>query len=152
MAKLPEFAKRIRIRARYVTKNSDQLVRDVTKAVVEELVWGTPVLTGRARSNWRTLLYPSDNILFWPPSDVPGEGKPVTPEEGAQRALEEAQETISAYTGGRRSIRIVNNVPYIVELNKGSSTQAPPLFVEMAVAAGKEKIAKAKPVSADVEH
>lgn len=151
MAKLPEFAKRIRIRARYVTKNSDRLVRDVTLAVVEELVSRTPVLTGRARSNWRTLLYSADNILFWPPSDIPGEGMPVTPEEGAQRALDEAQETCSAYTGGRRSIRIVNNVPYIVELNKGSSSQAPKMFVEMAVQAGKEEIANAKPVSADVE-
>lgn len=141
------FAKRIRLKAQYVTKNSDELTRQVAMAVVKELVSSTPVKTGRARANWRTLLYEADNILYWPLPE-----KPSSPESGAQRALDEAQETLSVYTGGRRSIWIVNNVPYIRDLNNGTSSQAPAGFVETAVAAGRAVIANARPITADVEY
>lgn len=153
---LREFAKRIRVRASYVTKNSDALVRDVALAVTKELVQSTPVKTGRARSNWRTLLYKPTNVLFWPPNNIPGEGKPESPEAGAQRSIDEAQETVGAFTGGRRSIWIINNVPYIQALNAGSSPQAPPGFIEAATFRARETIRKAqpllsKPVTAVVE-
>lgn len=151
-----EWAKSVRIKASYVTKNSDELVRQVAEAVVKELVSSTPWKTGRARSNWRTLLYRPSNILYWPPNKIPGVGQPLSPEQGAFRALEEAQETLGAYTGGRRSIWIVNNVPYITKLNEGSSPQALPGFVEAAVARGRAVVRNrqpllSKPVSVVVE-
>lgn len=153
---LRSFAKRIRVKANYVTKNSDTLTRRVALAIVQTLVAGppglvTPVKTGRARANWRTLLYKPGNVLYWPPNNIPGSGKPASPEEGAQRALDEAHETLGAYTGGRRSIWIANNVPYIRDLNRGTSSQAPAGFIEAAVAAGKAEIAKAKPILTEVE-
>lgn len=144
------FAKRFRVRAKYVTKNSDELVRRVVLEVVRTLVFDTPVKTGRARSNWRTLLYRPDNVLFWPPNKIPGDGMPTSPEAGAQRALDEAAETVRIYTGGRRSIWIGNNVPYISDLNRGTSSQAPGGFVEMAVAKGVAAI-PAKPVLTEQE-
>lgn len=153
---LRKFAQDIRIKASYVTKNSDALTREVALAVVKELVPATPVKTGRARSNWRTLLYKPNSILYWPPNDIPGEGKPESPEAGAQRSLDEAQETVGVYTGGRRSIWIINNVPYLPALNAGASPQALPGFVEAAVIRAREKVRKAqpllsKPVTAVVE-
>lgn len=143
-------AKRLRVRAKHVTKNSDELVRRVTRAVVSNLVIGdygvvTPVLTGRARSNWRTLFYRPDNVLHWPPPD-----KPDSPSAGAYRALAEMEDTVSSYSG-RRSIWVTNNVPYIRSLNDGSSAQAPAGFVERAVAAGKAEVGKVKSLLAEME-
>lgn len=135
---------RFRARAKYVTKNSDELTRRVVKAVVTELVWSTPVLTGRARSNWRTLFYRGDNVKYWPKP-----WKPSSPIEGAYEALQEADETVSFYTG-RRSIFVTNNVPYIQLLNAGSSSQAPAGFIEMAVQAARETI-EARPVIVERE-
>lgn len=139
-------AKQIRVRAKYVTKNSDEFTRRVALAVAKELIVSTPVDTGRARSNWRTLLYKADNILFWPAPD-----KPASPEEGMMRALEEAEETTREYTGGRRSIWITNNVPYIRKLNDGSSAQAPKMFIELAVKRAQAEFANLRPVLTEVE-
>lgn len=148
---LRAFAKSIRIKADYVTKNSDNLTRQVAEEVVKELISSTPWKTGRARANWRTLLYRPTNILYWPKPD-----KPTSKEAGMARALDEAQETLGVYTGGRRSIWIVNNVPYITELNRGTSPQALPGFIEAAVARGHAVIRArqpllSKPVSVVVE-
>lgn len=145
MANFDHLAKRLRIRAKYVTKNSDELVRRVTLAVVEKLVETTPVKTGRAVTNWRTLLYRPDNVLYPQPS------RPVNPEAARQRTLDEARQTVDAYTGGRRSMWITNNVSYIRDLNRGSSTQAPPGFVELALQAGREAVLNARPVLTEVE-
>src|SRR5690242_4605976 len=110
-------------------------------AVVGGLLTDTPVLTGRARTNWRTLLYPAENVLYWPLPE-----KPDSPEAAVDRAYQEAVDTCAAYTGGRRSIYIVNNVPYIRDLNNGTSAQAPAGFIESAVAAGRAEVEKSKPI------
>jgi hypothetical protein len=144
---LRAFSKRVRMKAKYVTKHSDELTRKVALAVVRALLDATPVRTGRARTNWRTLLYKADNVLYWPLPD-----KPPSPQFAYDRALQEAEETIGIYTGGRRSIWIINNVPYIRDLNRGTSAQAPAGFVEAAVAAGRAEIANAKPILADTEY
>lgn len=46
---------------------------------------------------------------------------------------------------------ITNNVSYIRDLNRGSSTQAPPGFVELALQAGREAVLNARPVLTEVE-
>lgn len=136
-------AKRIRIRAKYVTKNSDNLVKAVAYSVVETLVTATPVRTSRARANWRILFFKPLDVLF------PAPQKPPHPGYGLERALDEARTTIAEYKG-RRSIWITNNVPYIKKLNAGSSSQAPAGFIEMAVQAGRLKVQTARPVSSEV--
>jgi hypothetical protein len=144
---LLQIAKRLRLSAKYVTKNSDNLVKEVTMRVVTTLVAATPVDTGRARANWQTSLsFPKHEILYWPPPEAPS-----SPEEGAQRAIDEAQMIVDAFSGGRRSIRIVNNCPYIRPLNTGTSTQAPAGFIEAAFAMGVATIQERKPLLAEVE-
>lgn len=141
---LREVAKRVRIRARYVTKFSDDLTKSVALAIVENLVSDTPVKTGRAVTNWRTSLKkPSYPVLFAYPD------KPPSVEWARDRAMEEARQVVAGYSG-RKSIWITNSVSYIHDLNEGTSTQAPPGFIEMAVQRGRIAIQRAKMVLHEV--
>lgn len=105
-------------------------VSKVALAIDSAVVLATPRDTGRAASNW-----------------LASRGAPryaiVPPLENPDDAIAEAAAAISGYKSGE-TIFIANNVPYIADLNKGSSTQAPAGFVEAAVAAGRAQIAQAK--------
>lgn len=57
----------------------------------------------------------------------------------AAQALGVAQ--VATYRLGQGSVFISNNVPYIVYLNQGSSSQAPPGFVETAVEVAIQNVA-----------
>lgn len=52
MASLNEFSRRMRIRAERVSGNTTRLVRKVALTADQAVVSGTPVDTGRAKSNW----------------------------------------------------------------------------------------------------
>lgn len=81
---------------------------------------GTPVKTGWARSNW----IPSISVPVSSPS-----GSPESVNGGQQ------QQGIAAVAGyqGDDPVFVTNNVPYIQQLNDGSSKKAPAGFVEAAV-------------------
>jgi hypothetical protein len=53
MASLEEFAQRMRERGRLVEARSPIAVRKVALRILQTLAVGTPVDTGRARSNWQ---------------------------------------------------------------------------------------------------
>ena len=97
-----------------------RITLDITASLIET----TPVDTGWARANW-----------------VPYIGQPVnrpTPprgNEGAARASQVGgQAEVLSYDLRQGAVTISNGVPYIVDLNRGSSTQAPAGFVEAAIA------------------
>lgn len=100
--------------------------------ITAELIERTPVDTGWARANW-----------------VPGIGAPftgntenLTPEERQRMVPAQggSQQTATAallsYQIERGNVFISNNVPYIVALSEGSSTQAPSGFVQDGILAG----------------
>lgn len=85
------------------------------------LVEGTPVDTGWARSNW----LPSVGV---PRGEAVGE-----PGSLDNSAAGFGQSEVAGWKIADGPIYITNNVPYIRNLNAGSSKQAPSGFVESAV-------------------
>lgn len=94
-------------------------VATIVKATVLELDANlreaTPVDTGHARANW-----------------VPSIGSPSSAED-AGAAHEAGTAAILAYKLEDGPAWESNNVPYVLALNAGSSTQAPALWIEAAI-------------------
>lgn len=133
MATLGQFAKRIRRRGRNVERNVEVLVRKVALLADQTLVLATPVDTGRARSNWVVSLGSGTRENIEPYS--PGEGLGAGESANASAAIAQGQSVIKSYKLRDGSIFISNNVPYIGQLNAGTSAQAPAGFIEQAVLA-----------------
>ena len=106
--------------SRFVEKangNMDLVVQKVSLDLLTRVVRMTPVKSGRARGNWMV-----ENGI------IP-EGERYDAKEGGKRAaagsaIRAAAEKIAESRAGT-TVFIANNVPYIVELEDGSSTQAP---------------------------
>ena len=131
MPSLNEFTRRIRARANTLGDNLTKTVRRVAITADAALVLGTPVDTGRARSNWIVALGAPASQVIEPYS--PGKAGST---EGAntQAALDQGESVITDYVAGQdMEIHITNNLPYIQRLNDGYSAQAPANFVETAV-------------------
>ncbi len=130
MPSLSDFSRRITVQGRRIAENTDRLVRRVALAADQAVVMGTPVDTGRARSNWIAQIgsAPSGTVEPY----APGEAGSTTG-ANSQAALDQAEAVISGYNSGQE-IHITNNLPYIQRLNDGYSAQAPANFVEQAVA------------------
>lgn len=97
---------------------------------------GTPVNTGKARSNWIvTLGRPWTGVN---PPFAPGVmlGRGETANANATKVM--AAAVITARAPGT-SVFITNNAPYIGELNQGKSPQSPPAFIEAAIQDGMQK-------------
>jgi len=110
--------------ARVIRKLTTDTVANLQRAPSKG---GTPVDTGWARANW-----------------IASIGTPVTTTAGTRAdaeagkidksAAEQGLVNILAYTSPKiGNVYISNNVPYIELLNAGTSKQAPPMFVEMAI-------------------
>lgn len=130
----------MRVVAQGVADGADAIVRKCALAVDGAVVLGTPVDTGRARSNWQVNLdAPAAGTRD---AYVPGkEGSTKGP--NAQAAIDQGSSVISRYKGGQ-VIHITNNLAYIGRLNEGWSAQAPAGFVEAAVLSGVAQIRGAR--------
>lgn len=113
---------------------SEDLIRRLATQITFELQRTTPVDTGWARANWI------------PQIGVPFEGNATVtdpqPGDVASAAGQQAagQAAILGYRIELGSVFISNNVPYIINLNNGSSRQAPPMFVERAIDIGTDDV------------
>lgn len=88
---------------------------------LELVTQNTPTDTGHAKSNW-----------------VLSVGAPYLRIDGSKEAVSTSAQAagisrIKRYRIGEGAIFLTNNVPYIVLLNLGSSTQAPAEFVERSL-------------------
>lgn len=95
---------------------------DAVVEVVTDVSRETPIKTGQAQSNWLTAIGRKFSYYI--------------ANEGMNNAWYDSVDWANRVVRTVRYndvIHITNNVPYIVLLNRGSSTQAPALFVEMAV-------------------
>lgn len=140
MGTLSDFSRRIKIIAQGVETNTDRLVRKVALVADQAIVSGTPVDTGRARSNWVAQIgsAASGDIEPYAPGEA-GE----TGAANAQAAMDQAAGVIAGYKSGQE-IHITNNLPYIGRLNDGYSAQAPAGFVEDGVAAAARAVKNAR--------
>ena len=94
---------------------------------------GTPVKTGWARANW----IPS---VGEPQPDAVGEAG----DAASAGASQQAGIAAVASNAGDEPNFVTNNVPYIQQLNDGSSRQAPSGFVEAAIDRAVQAIAGGK--------
>lgn len=104
----------------------ENVIKKLTLDIVANLVrapseGGTPVDTGWARSNWIPSIGTS-------PESPAGSKENVT---DAQRLSGEGE--VLGYQFGQGTVYITNNVPYIKDLNEGTSQQAPEGFVQKAI-------------------
>lgn len=107
----------------------DRLVRAVALDVTKAIVLRTPVDTGRARGNWQV-------TLGTPSSET---GTKLDPAGAMAQA--KALTALAGYTPGA-SVFIVNNLPYIVRLEYGSSAQAPGGMVRITAREWRAKVAR----------
>lgn len=121
MVSLAIFAEDMNKLANQVSQRIPVLVRTVAQNVVEDVAGGTPVLTGQSSANWKTSIGAPD--LTYTMGDNPRAG---------QQSIDDAKNALAALALGQ-TVYITNNVPYIVDLNSGSSAKAPAGFVETAI-------------------
>lgn len=133
MADPKTFAANIRRTARSLEQGVEIAVRKTALAAHQAVVVGTPVDEGTARSNWQAELdRPASGTR---PAYSPG-SKGSTGAQNAQAAIDEGRSVIGGFRINKnREIHLTNNLPYIGQLNSGSSAQAPEGFVEEALAA-----------------
>ena len=116
---------KFRINLPQVAKNLDHVVVLVQQKVALQLLEGivnmNPVLTGRSRGNWYV-------TIGAPSSEYDEQGFPTSAEATVQRGRG-VVETITTLG----TVYITNNTPYITELEKGTSTQAPQGMVQVTL-------------------
>lgn len=135
-----EFARRFKLIAGAVRKNTVKIVKRAAIAADQAVVIGTPVDTGRLRANWLV------GIGTAPAGEIPfAEGKDgSTKGEATNSALASGRETIGTYRLGRGAIFITNNVAYAAIIDAGSSAQAPQGMTARAVLAARKQLGSAK--------
>lgn len=125
MADLNIFATNMQKLAGNIAQNERKLLRDVATAIVDKVSGDTPIDTGQASSNWITSL--GAPVQHYNPVS---KSAPLANGPGVSQA--QVRAAVAPVRGGQ-TIWIANNVPYIVELNRGSSSQAPRDYVDKAV-------------------
>nr|DAE93446.1 MAG TPA: tail component [Caudoviricetes sp.] len=115
-------------------RNQKAITRRVAMAVLSSVVQGTPIDTGRARSNWIVSIS-IRNPSFMPDAYVPGSHGSTT-SQNTQMAINQGTAVINGYNVNGNGIYIQNNVPYIQTLNRVGGRVIGPLFVQKAVKDG----------------
>jgi hypothetical protein len=133
MPTLRDLARSAREKAFRLKANADILTKNVAYSIHVVLAQATPIDTGRAVSNWRVSLGDAKSD-FLDEAYFPG-SKRSTANRNIDAAILQGKVAIAAYQFGL-PIHIYNNVPYIGDLNRGTSGQAPPGFVQTSMLAG----------------
>lgn len=110
-----------------ITEFTERVVKKIVLDTVANLIETTPVDTGWARANWLP------GIGGAPTNEAPrpDNGQGIVSAGGRQSAAVASFAT--SYNLRQGEVFIVNNVPYILQLNEGSSRQAPAGFVQAAI-------------------
>lgn len=131
-----------------IAEGASQVAVLTTLAIVADLGSITPVDIGTAMSNWDVTLDTPALDDFHPafepgvPFQRTGPGQvnpnaPATREANLPILLDVANAILSNKIPGQ-SIFITNNTPYIVDLDNGTSVQAPAGFVDRSLIVGRE--------------
>lgn len=97
--------------ARLAKESQDKIARTAALDLFAGTIRSTPVDTGRARGNWQTTVGEPSNT----------ESRREDP-SGSQAIADVMQKTPQ---GAGQEVFLTNNLPYIEDLEYGSSTQAP---------------------------
>jgi hypothetical protein len=154
VATLLDLANQMDALEKRVKAASKSTTDDVALSILNDLVQVTPVDVGTAISNWQlTLDAPASDIVPAYAPSPKGRTKHgvwthvvdpiITAQNNLPLILDAARRVLSARQLGQ-TIYLANNLPYIQELNDGSSEQAPSGFVDRALILGREVVAKVK--------
>lgn len=97
--------------------------------IINTVVPATPIKTGKARSNYIVAIGAPDHSTI---RETDGNG---------DVSLQQAASVLRASKPGD-SLHMTNNLPYIDMLNNGSSKQAPAGFIQTAITAAEQLIAR----------
>lgn len=128
MSDFKDLANSLRVKSKAVVVGSNTLVQEVARQVLSSVVMGTPVDVGTASSNWIVKLGEASDAII--EARMPGENR-STEVINKSLTISEGSNTIISRT--TEDIVITNNVPYIDDLNSGSSDQAPPRYVQDSI-------------------
>jgi len=131
MATFARFIKNIQRRALQVETGASIVKRRAALAINQTVILVTPVKSGHARANWQIGLGVAETKEI-DEEDISGQATIARNNAEINRSLP------------REAIFISNNVPYIQELNRGSSSQAPAQFVQIAVQEAISAVARTK--------
>lgn len=119
---LTEFADRVQRAAVKIREESLNLTKGTSQQILYRVVLTTPIKTGKAKSNWRVSHRNPTRAV------IESYGKEVAADMAIMTGL-----GVIARTQPSQTVVIANNVPYILDLNNGSSSQAPAGFIEDAI-------------------
>ncbi|WP_417786757.1 HK97 gp10 family phage protein [Stutzerimonas xanthomarina] len=105
------FSDDIRRFATKTTEAHDKIARVATLELFSGVIKATPVDTGRARGNWQTA------------AGSPATGETDRLDKSGAEAVSEVEAKTPA--GAGQVTYLSNNLPYIADLENGTSTQAP---------------------------
>lgn len=129
MATLLGLAKRLESKANKIEKAASEISKQTALFLEGALLWDTPVDTSQALSNWELTLGAPSYKFIGP--HVPGEHG-STQTASIAEAYSLAKSVASKKRPGQE-IWLSNNAPYIVDLNSGSSAQAPAGYVQSCI-------------------
>lgn len=117
-----------------VEQNTIKKTKITAETTIRTLVETTPVDTTEAVSNWQlTINQPATDVI--PPYTPGKKGSSAVSSRLITNTV--ALRVLQDYKRTDQTILITNPTPYIDELNKGRSNQAPPGFIEEAIEEGK---------------
>lgn len=141
MSDLRQFARNMRKRGQDIVLNSNRLKKRAAQVVANSVAQNMPIDTGRAVSNTIVSLgAPEDRILE--EARYPGKQR-ATASVNQAAAIAHASDVISRALP-EQEVWLSNNLDYVVDLNNGSSPQAPAGFLERAVLEGRAVIRTGK--------
>lgn len=134
MATPDQFAREMSRLALSIEPRVASVMRRVAGQLLEDLVRGTPVDTGRARSNWQVSVGTAPRGVRRPYS--PGERLGISETSNANAAIAAGRLAIQRFTDKTLDAPLVigNTVFYVDSLRNGSSGQQPVDWVSIALA------------------
>ncbi|MCU0943703.1 MAG: HK97 gp10 family phage protein [Hydrogenophaga sp.] len=130
MARRGSFTLDLRAFEKKFEDRTDALIRAAALDALGAIVQRTPVDTGRARANWQVTI------------GAPAGGTVTTLDPSGALARAKALGALASFKGGS-SVFIVNNLPYILPLEYGSSKQAPAGMVRITLREWRGKVSAA---------
>lgn len=150
MATMIQFGRNMRKRALRMENNAVELTKRVAKRALRNLVEGTPVDKGVARSNWRASIYNPTRAVI--PAYAPGRYLGRGERANARAAISMGIAQINLLKVGMqagtgqagRAVFLTNAIPYLTKLRNGSSSQQSEDWVSAALLDARTEIATAK--------
>lgn len=133
MATPEQFAQELNRIALSIEPNTASVMRRVVGQLLEDVVRGTPVDTGKARSNWQVTLGAPSHTVIGP--YAPGKKLGIGENSNANAAIAAGQAALRNITEGTLETPVVvsNSVFYIDTLRRGTSRQQPVDWVDIAL-------------------